>query len=69
MAGKVAVFYRGRVRRCQREGITVSQTKGCPSIGLSPMRVKRKLVPGSELWDLVLAPSSGSQSGSWRATA
>jgi hypothetical protein len=55
MAGKVAVFYRGRVRRCQREGITVSQTKGCPSIGLSPMCVKRKLVPGSELWDLVVA--------------
>jgi hypothetical protein len=55
MAGNVAVFYRGRVRRCRREGITVSQTKGCPSIGLSPMCVKRKLVPGSELWDQVVA--------------
>ena len=31
MAGNVAVFYRGRVRRCQREGITVSQPKGVPT--------------------------------------
>jgi hypothetical protein len=47
--------FRGRVRKCQRELSVGVSRRACRPIGLSSMRVKRKLVPGSELWDQVVA--------------